>query len=88
VLANVVELKARINFGLSEAMTEREIIQAAYDRATEAPRLRAEAKKKADEAKKLASLNVKSSMGASPKSSFKSLEDEMAATYDRIQAAG
>ena len=51
-----------------------------------AKKAQAEAKKKADEAKKLASLNVKSTTGSSPKSQFKSFEDEMANVYDRIHA--
>lgn len=45
-----------------------------------------EAAKKAVEAKKLASLNVKSTTGSSPKSQFKSFEDEMANVYDRVTA--
>lgn len=44
-----------------------------------------EAAKKAAEAKKLASINVKSQTGSSPKSQFKSFEDEMADIYDRVQ---
>jgi hypothetical protein len=49
---------------------------------------KAEQKRKADEAKKHASLNVKSSTGSTPKASFKSLEDEMSQVYDRMQATG
>jgi hypothetical protein len=45
-----------------------------------------EAAKKAAEAKKLASLNVRSTAGSSPKSQFKSFEDEMANVYDRIHS--
>ena len=45
-----------------------------------------EAAKKAAEAKRLASLNVKSTAGSSPKSQFKSFEDEMASVYERLNS--
>ena len=49
----------------------------------EPPERKAEARKKADEAKRLASLNVRSSI-TSPKPSFKTMEEEMAVTYERL----
>ena len=47
------------------------------------PARQAEAKKKADEAKRLASLNVRSSI-TSPKPSYKTMEEEMTVTYERL----
>ena len=49
----------------------------------ELPERKAEAKKKADEAKRLASLNVRSS-SSSPNVKFTSMEDEMASVYERL----
>jgi hypothetical protein len=47
----------------------------------------ADAKKKADEAKRLASLNVRSSQ-SSPNTKFSSLEEEMTAVYERLNGRG
>ena len=47
------------------------------------PARQAEARKKADEAKRLASLNVRSS-SSSPRTDFSSMEEEMRATYERL----
>ena len=47
------------------------------------PARQAEAKKKADEAKRLASLNVRSS-STSPRTDYKTMEEEMQATYERL----
>ena len=47
------------------------------------PERKAEAKKKADEAKRLASLNVRSS-SSSPNVKFSSMEEEMQAVYERL----
>jgi hypothetical protein len=44
----------------------------------------AEARKKADEARRLAQLNVKFRQWASPKTSFKSMEEEMMGVYERL----
>ena len=49
----------------------------------ELPERKAEAKKKADEAKRLASLNVRSS-SSSPNIKFTSMEDEMQSVYERL----
>ena len=49
----------------------------------ELPERKAEAKKKADEAKRLASLNVRSS-SSSPNIKFTSMEEEMASVYERL----
>ena len=47
------------------------------------PERKAEARKKADEAKRLASLNVRSS-SSSPNIKFSSMEEEMQAVYERL----
>ena len=47
------------------------------------PARQAEARKKADEAKRLASLNVRSS-SSSPRTDFSSMEEEMQAVYERL----
>jgi hypothetical protein len=49
----------------------------------ELPERKAEAKKKADEAKRLASLNVRSS-SSPPNIKFSSMEEEMQAVYERL----
>jgi predicted chitinase len=73
-----------------------EILKTAYDRALASrpeadPRAKesaqkelAERKRKANEAKRLASLNVKSMIGAAPKSVGKDMYAEMADIYDRV----
>ena len=47
------------------------------------PARQAEARKKADEAKRLASLNVRSS-STSPRTDFKTMEEEMTSVYERL----
>ena len=49
----------------------------------ELPERKAEAKKKADEAKRLASLNVRSS-STSPRTDYKTMEEEMTSVYERL----
>ena len=48
----------------------------------------AEAKKKADAAKRLAQLNVKSSSGSSPRADRKNMYDEMRDIYEQINGRG
>ena len=68
-----VKLNDEVSAKLNKAKRDKE----AADKA-------AEEKRKADAAKKLASLNPKSSSGNSPKAAFKSFEAEMADVYDKV----
>jgi hypothetical protein len=87
VLYHIMALKS-----VDPDLDYRELLQLAHDKAlAERPELdvektakaKAEARRRADEAKRLASLNVKSTTGKSPRSS-KDIWGDMAATYDRL----
>lgn len=81
---NVFGLKAR-----HPDWSHERILKEAHDRALASrpdldSKTAADRKRRADEARRLASLNVKSKIGAAPKSTGKDMWSEMADIYDRV----
>lgn len=72
-----VKLNDEVTTRLNKAKTEKEAAEKAADE-----------KKKAEQAKRLASLNTKSSSGSSPKPVLKSFEAGMSEVYDKVMSRG
>ena len=95
IFRQVVALRAEIAAGIEPQMDEMAVLKAAYERATsrnpavfvktaKGREKAAQEKKKADEAKRLASLNAKSHASSTPRAVPKDMYQEMEAVWDRL----
>jgi hypothetical protein len=95
IYREVISLKAQVAAGIEPARSEMDLLKLAYERATsrnpaifvktaEGREKAAQERKKADEAKRLASLNAKSKIGTAPRAAAQSMEATMTEVYERL----